>query len=287
MRLRTRPALVLLTACALTALASEGADAQAGRVLSLRLVPPAFDSAPPFDQRFSIVVTVPAGVTAVTMRYGPAGQALGDPVTRRTAEFYQVGTREQVAFPVEPLDADKAYRFRFEFEPSGGAEPVEITATAAASYRNHFDTDFGVLWSPRPGPAFTGASTNVHFFFVPINPAENPKTYRGISENVWKRLSVFAGLTVIRFASSEEVANLYEPGNLVAGVGVRPQMSGRGERFVNFLRLNAGWIVFRQDDPNPLVDEGYVKASPVFGLTANLQVSDVLAPIAAILGIRR
>lgn len=168
----------------------------------------------------------------------------------------------------------------------GSSAMVNVIGTAAANLTNHFDTDFGIVWSPRPGPAYVGAGSNVHFYFVPINKSESLENRRPtLRDQVLKRLSVFAGLAFVKLHASESVENRSEFGNFVTGVGLRPRFSGPLRR-LDFFRLNGGVMYFHQTNSNPLITELSDAHAPFVSVTGDLDLRTVLGPLAALLGIR-
>jgi hypothetical protein len=163
---------------------------------------------------------------------------------------------------------------------------VSLVAEAHADLRRHFDTDFGVIWSPRPGPAYMGAGSNVHFYLTPINKDETRlDRRRNLRDQVLKRVSLFAGLSFVTLRTSESVENRYELGNPVWGVGIRPRFGGNAKR-LDFFRVNAGMVYFKQRHANPLVEELANAQAPFVSVTGDIDLRSVLTPLAGLLGIR-
>jgi hypothetical protein len=291
--IRAMSALVL---CVGSAVGATRAEAQPLRVRKLSFTPVQLDSAPPFDESFVIKVPVPAGVTTVHLAYGPTQRV----ATRqgRTKRYQRTpitldtltGTvdprdPEFVAFEVGPLEPYDTYGFYFDFVAPSSVTRSTIFTRSDASYKNRFDTDFGVAFSPHPGPRYFGATSNVHFYTVPINPRERPDQYHRW-DHLTKRVSAYGGLTLARFSTKDEVVDFFPTGNLALGLGLRLQLPWERAQFINFFRFHGGVLFFKQDDPNPTVSHNDIKRSPVIGLGADFELKDFFGPLTGILGIK-
>jgi hypothetical protein len=263
-----------------------------------------FDSLPPFDEPFLIRVVTPDVANTVQLRWGPTQRDLpkrggarprtyqmsSPTVVRSRADTIRALKEGKHVFEVDRLDPYRTYMFVLEYldgqTPRSNVIAADtVITTTNASYKDRFDLDFGVGWSPRPGPRFLGGTSNVHIYAVPINPREDPADYEGL-ENVWKRVSLFAGLTLVRFDAKDEVTDLFTLGNLTTGLAFRLQVPNGRADFLNFFRLHGGAMVFRQDDPNPTVTRLKVKASPLVGLGMDFEVKDFIGPLVGIFGLK-
>lgn len=166
------------------------------------------------------------------------------------------------------------------------SEEIDIMATPTAAVAAHFDTDFGVLvTNHNRGPGYIGAGTNVHFYFVPVNGNERTFYWRSFRDQVLKRASIFVGLSFVKLRATEEVKNMFDTGNPVVGIGVRP-VGFRKYKPLGSLRLNAGVVWFKQDVANPLVAEDKTKHAPFVSLTGDITLKDLFGPLAALLGVK-
>jgi hypothetical protein len=92
-----------------------------------------------------------------------------------------------------------------------------------------------------------------------------------------------AGFT-IPIRSREEVTSPIALGAPIAGVGLRspfywPYWLSTGRWLLQNMRLNAGFIWFDQEDPNPLVDRKLTKFDAFASLTLDVDYKAILGPL--------
>lgn len=165
-------------------------------------------------------------------------------------------------------------------------ETRNIFVETHADFANHFDTDFGVFMTHHnPGPGYIGAGTNVHFYLSAVNKKERGFRRTSLRDQLFKRVSLFAGLSFVTLQAKEEVKNRYDVGNPLFGLGIKPRFRGRGE-YWNFFGLNAGLVYFQQDAANPLVTDGKIKHAPFVSITGDITLKELLGPLATLLGVK-
>ena len=94
-----------------------------------------------------------------------------------------------------------------------------------------------------------------------------------------RQVSVFAGMSVLKIHSVEDVNPLVGAGSPVVGIGVAriPGLPPLG--------FNAGYVFVKQKDPNPLVSRDHTRADPFVSLTVDFELRKVLGPLAGLLGL--
>lgn len=307
-----RIAMVTCVSLGLTACSPGPAFAQSEPVVKVDLIAAEFESKIPFDQLFKLRVAVPEGTTIDSIQYGLAKrESVPDSTARRVNGSYPfkrtVGlydctpTRpdlcanavrpeprkvikiKDVVFSIQPLKPNKEYLFKF-YVRAPEVEVVKILANPATSFKDQFDSDFGFLYAPSPGPGYFGAGSNVHVYAVPVNKDQDPADFRGFRDQFLKRVSVFAGLSFLKIKSTAQVHHLFATGTPVWGIGVRPLLSRRD--LTRLVRLNIGMMHFEQDAANPLLEERVRKRAPFVGLTMDIALKEVIGPIAALVGLK-
>lgn len=156
-------------------------------------------------------------------------------------------------------------------------DSLRMVAEVRTDIRNHVDTDFGVLHGFEPG--YLGAMTSVHVYAVPRNPDECRSNFSGW-DRLLKRVSAFAGLSILEIYSKEKVEHYFARGAPVMGLAVDTQVP-----IVGRVWLNGGIMFYRQDEPNPLVDRKKVHRDYFVAGTVDVALKNVLGPVAALLGL--
>lgn len=175
---------------------------------------------------------------------------------------------------------------------SGATALSEIDGRPRSSWRHHFDQDLGVMTSFNAD--YTGLVTAVHLHPLPYNRSADLYDHgSGLLRQLGTRLSLFGGISPIEIHSgAEQPIKKTALGVPVVGVGVRgilywtPNGGGFYDRFIQPIRLDAGVMFFDQDDPNPLVDKNIARRDVFVALTADIELKDVLGPIAGLFGIK-
>lgn len=150
---------------------------------------------------------------------------------------------------------------------------VRISARPKKDISNHFDADLAVVGSSRA--EYIGVGTNVHGYAMPINRAECTSQYRGW-DHLFKRVSLFAGVSVVELDSEADVSHLYASGTPMFGLGFNRLP------YLGPLRVNAGVILLRQQDANPLVSDTHDVWDPFLAASFDVELKNLLAPLAAL-----
>jgi hypothetical protein len=193
-------------------------------------------------------------------------------------------------FAIAPLPPNRSYIFDFVLYRDSIVErgptrrdtlKVQIDSLRLAQaphpdLTNHFDLDAGAVRSNRL--QYTGVVMNFHYYAVPINNNECPENYRG-RNRLLKRVSVFAGMSVLKIHSVENVEPLFASGTPVVGIGLA-RLPGLGP-----VRIDGGYVFVKRKDANPLVDRKHTRADPFVGLTVDFQLRKVLGPLAGLVGL--
>ena len=126
---------------------------------------------------------------------------------------------------------------------------------------------------------YWGLGSNAHFYFVPVNRNECTSDYQGV-DHILKRVSVFGGFSLLELDSDADVAHLFASGTPMFGIGLNRLP------YLGPVRINAGFMRLKQDDPNPLVDQARLKWDPFLGLALDIELKSVLAPLTGLAGLR-
>lgn len=162
---------------------------------------------------------------------------------------------------------------------------------ARSSWRQHFDTDLGVMGTPTAG--YLGVVTGVHFHLAPVrkdvdlfDPTVPPMQRLG------RRFSVYAGISPVEiWHAADQPIQKTRLGIPVVGLGFRgplywQESGGTWGQVGPLMRLNTGVMFFDQDAANPLVTEPRAKRDFFVSLTADLEISSVLGPLLGVLGVK-
>lgn len=150
---------------------------------------------------------------------------------------------------------------------------VRIAARPKKDVTNHFDADVALVGSSRA--EYVGVGTNLHAYAMPINRAECAAEYSGW-DHVFKRVSLFAGVSVVKLDSEADVSHLYAGGTPMFGLGFN-RLPHLGP-----LRVNAGVVVLRQKDANPLVSTTHDVWDPFLSASFDVEFKTLLAPLTAL-----
>jgi hypothetical protein len=262
-------------------------------LVSVNLAAKNFESVPPFDQNFLLSVTGIDSVDSLRVEYGEGyTDSAGSHFWGRTSRLGMRPTssvdQKQWVFDIHALRPNTRYLFRFEALRYGQAiatliDTIPVWIVAEAGLTRHFDSDFGIIVGTSPTIGYVGGGSTVHFYFVPINKAAPYGTASGsFRQEVLKRLSVFAGVSLFKIEENVPVDNKYDVGNPIWGLGVRPYL--RGARRLDFFRANVGIMHFVQKNANPLITDKRGKHTPFVSVTADLDLQAVLGPLAVFVG---
>ena len=142
---------------------------------------------------------------------------------------------------------------------------VRLLGTTTGNYETrasfYISADVGVGYAPDVEEMFTYFGTNIYF-----RPVNKKAPLRGLS--FLKRFSLMIGLTN---------ESLQSEGQLKGIVGTSPLLVAGGFRLNDFLRLSAGAVVFKDEDPNPLITEEQLSWSPYVSLSIDWNLRKIFA----------
>lgn len=122
----------------------------------------------------------------------------------------------------------------------------------------HFNIDIGVLSAPDLDGVFPYIGTNIY-----RRPVNKDAPLTGFEP--WKRCGLTVGATFFEnFGEDDDrVKPLFSNSALVAGAGCRLN---------EYARLGGGVLVFRENDPDPLIDDDKLSCSPYVSLSIDWDV---------------
>ncbi|MEM1095523.1 MAG: hypothetical protein AAGJ10_13060 [Bacteroidota bacterium] len=176
--------------------------------------------------------------------------------------------------------------------PDFGPSALLVSGYTKAAWTDHFVSDVGTLYAPKAGYYF-GLYTGLHLHLVPVKRDAELHGFDPL-----KRFSVFTGLVVTNLGgpSDNPVINRTAIGNPVVGAGFRAPFFWRTKRDLDtstphylwyqqifmYSRINAGWLFYAQDDPNPLVTKNRNRADFFVSLTVDFKPQTILGPLAGL-----
>lgn len=159
-------------------------------------------------------------------------------------------------------------------------DTIWTVAKPLVSPSHRVDLAFGALWAPRA--EYGGTLLSGHWYFLhPLNKEADFGQLDAVEEFA-RGVSLFAGLAVFDLwrPEPEKIQPLTAAGSPVAGVALRLTWLRVP------LRITAGGIMFKQEDPHPLVAETAEKIDTFVGLSADFSLKEVLGPLVALVGIK-
>lgn len=137
--------------------------------------------------------------------------------------------------------------------------------------RNYIAVDAGFVWAPELDEIVPYLGTNL--YLRPVNKQAPLSTLGSFGQTFSRRFSFTLGLTGSSIADSNEGGgatrdDLFASQSLLLGAGLR---------LTDSMRLGAGGIVFRRDDPSPLIDEKELYASWYLTLSFDIDVVSFFA----------
>lgn len=143
---------------------------------------------------------------------------------------------------------------------AASTQPDFVTAQ-----RNYLSGDAGIVWAPELEDFSSYVGTNI--YARPINKSASISQFGNFWQTLDRRVSLTLGLTVGGVGDDATRDDLFSNQSLVLGVGAR--MSGS-------LRLMVGALVFKELDPNPLVDDETIAVTPFLSLSFDVDVVPAL-----------
>lgn len=142
---------------------------------------------------------------------------------------------------------------------------VALLGTTVGDYETrasfYISADVGVGFAPDVEEMFTYFGTNIYF-----RPVNKKAPLQGLSFK--KRFSIMLGLTN---------ESLESEGQLKGIVGTSPLLVAGGFRLNDFIRLSAGTVIFKDEDPNPLITEESLAWSPYVSISIDWNLRKILA----------
>lgn len=247
----------------------------------------------PFDVPFHLRVPLVATVDSVRLTIAEAGGVTPVHVARMvtTSSFFAA----HAVFRVPRLEPNRRFDIRVELcgsDTTGSGTPhswcaagktmtsggkaytdiIAVVASTTAGWSTHFDTDVGVFRSAEA--EYWGAAYNMNVYARPINKNE-VLDRTGTTNQLFKRTSLTVGLSLFEFRSGAVVQPFWTVGSPKVGLSLR---------VLGPMRIGAGFVFFRQEDPNPLVTRTTSRRDGFLSLDADIEVRSVLGPLAAIFG---
>ena len=158
---------------------------------------------------------------------------------------------------------------------------VLADATTLANFetnqKNYISMDAGMTWAPELDEVVPYVGTNV--YFRPVNRNAPLSTLGNFRQTFWRRFALTFALTASSIADEGE-------GGAGAGAGTPTRddlfasqslLVGAGVRVTDAMRLGAGAIVFKHDDPSPLVDESELNSSYYLSLSFDADVAKMFS----------
>ena len=165
-----------------------------------------------------------------------------------------------------------------------------------APLEDYFDIDVGVVGGVRSRAV--GLVAGTHLYLLPHRPSHDllDPALRGFWRQAGQRLSLYGGIVPVVFQKSTgvPVENTSALGVPVVGVGLRGAFYWRFPRIndepfyrdaIQPFRLTVGRMWYRQKDANPLVERRHLKRDVYVGLTADVELRQLLGPFARLFGL--
>ena len=118
----------------------------------------------------------------------------------------------------------------------------------ATQQRNYISADAGFVWAPELDELVPYLGTNI--YFRPVNKNAPLSTLGGFGKTFSRRFALTFALTASSISDDSEAAGMMRD-DLFASQSL---LVGAGLRVTDSMRLGAGAIVFKRDDPSPLID---------------------------------
>lgn len=150
---------------------------------------------------------------------------------------------------------------------------AQTTLFARASTIGTFETrakwqisgDFGVAWAPEVDEALPFLGTN--FYTRPVN--KQASLQRNPFGQPRRRLSFAIGLVLTDLGDDRTREALFDTGKFSV-------LLGGGWRVTDSIRLGAGAVVFKEMDPDPLVDDTSITSSPYVSLALDWDLKSLV-----------
>ncbi len=157
---------------------------------------------------------------------------------------------------------------------------VEGSTTANFEVRANWylGVDLGFAWSPDIEDFFSYVGTNI--YFRPVNKKAHLRWSdfrRGqLRSELAKRLSLTIGITINDLVTEDEQFQGVPINDDVGLIAKKPLVFTAGLRLSDFFRVSVGALVFKDKDPNPLIDDSKLAWSPLVSLSIDWNLRGAL-----------
>jgi hypothetical protein len=145
------------------------------------------------------------------------------------------------------------------------------TGSFQTQSRNYISADTGIVCTPELGECNSYAGTNI--YFRPINKAAPLNQFGGFFQTLNRRLSITIGLTATGVGDEKTRDDLFNNQSLLLGLGAR---------MTNSMRLTAGGLLFKELDPNPLVDDESLTTTYFLSVSFDIDVAPMLQGLSSL-----
>ncbi|HEV2853500.1 MAG TPA: hypothetical protein VHC97_11915 [Thermoanaerobaculia bacterium] len=139
------------------------------------------------------------------------------------------------------------------------------TGSFQTQSRNYISADTGIVCTPELGECNTYAGSNI--YFRPINKAAPLNQFGGFFQTLDRRVSLTIGLTATGVGDGKTRDDLF---------GTQSLLLGLGARMTNSMRLTAGGLLFKELDPNPLVNDETLTTTYFLSFSFDIDVAPML-----------
>lgn len=228
----------------------------------------AFDRTLPFDVPFAVIGTVPDGTIQVAVQFTevpesglpqspvwtPSVPAVWEPQVSSLS-----GSQMFLVFFRNTLDARHTYRFRFTILRQRSEEPAQIAVDGKTTGNSYVSADAGMLYAPDIETAALYIGSNI--YFRPVNKRA-PLSEKG---SFLRRAAVTIGFTVTSIADEDQQtrSDMFGHQSLVLGAGVR---------LTQAIRAGGGVLIFKENNPNPLITKSSTVTTPYVSFSFDLDV---------------
>jgi hypothetical protein len=134
------------------------------------------------------------------------------------------------------------------------------------SQANYISADGGLMMAPEIDELVPYIGTNI--YLRPVNKDAPLRSLGTFGQTFSRRFAITLGLTTSSVAETEGNVTLRD--NLF---GSQSLVLGAGLRITDMIRIGTGALVFREDDPSPLINELSVSATYYFSVSFDLDVA--------------
>ncbi len=161
-------------------------------------------------------------------------------------------------------------------------DKLRASGTTMANYEVranwYLALDLGIAWAEDVEDFFTYVGTNI--YFRPVNKKAHLRwsDFRKgqFRSELFKRLSVTIGISIDDLSRDNQFLPPSQETLTQGLIGNKPLIFAAGLRLSDFMRLSVGALVFKDQDPNPLIDETKLAWSPLVSISIDWNLSGTL-----------